>query len=112
MFNYKNSLLCTVIFYGSGGSTVYNEIPCTAQGGTCVADNQCPSGKVINVKGLCPVQQPNGVECCTRAPKARIVRNPTSCRSRGGECTLGQCAEFISMATTDCDSGQKCCIYV
>lgn len=42
---------------------IKSEPQCTSSGGTCVIEEDCPSG-LLAEKGLCPQQQQNGVECC------------------------------------------------
>ncbi|KOB54641.1 Carboxypeptidase inhibitor [Operophtera brumata] len=42
----------------------YFELPCMTFGGKCLPVEECPKGRLLSVKGLCPLQQKEGVECC------------------------------------------------
>ncbi|KAI5638580.1 hypothetical protein NE865_08772 [Phthorimaea operculella] len=84
------------------------EWPCLARGGICVKSSDCPADKRSPVKGLCPLNQRSGYECCHDLPISE-----TRCRARGGECVLRRCPENLTFhRATDCQQNEKCCILV
>ncbi|XP_066996594.2 uncharacterized protein [Anabrus simplex] len=48
---------------------------CVLQGGVCRYVSECPSGQLTSIKGLCPVQQSQGVECCYTGRRGRREAN-------------------------------------
>ncbi|KAJ8735128.1 hypothetical protein PYW08_014378 [Mythimna loreyi] len=48
----------------SSGNAPFFEIPCMIVGGVCARSVACPKGTKVGVRGLCPVQQDLGMECC------------------------------------------------
>ncbi|XP_068210731.1 U-scoloptoxin(19)-Tl1a-like [Palaemon carinicauda] len=71
-----------MVDHGSSGSFVLEE-PCSSQGGNCALEDSCPEEDRFPEKGLCPMQQSQGVECCRRVPL-----NVRDCKKRGGFCIL------------------------
>ncbi|CAB3221154.1 unnamed protein product [Arctia plantaginis] len=78
----------------------FAELPCLTIGGICAGEYNCPKNSRVPIKGLCPLQQKEGIECCK--PENPILR----CRSRGGNCESIediQCPQFLTVKeATDC----------
>lgn len=51
-------------FTDRNASSVFNEEQCLRGGGTCLPEIECPHGSLSQQRGLCPMQQKLGVECC------------------------------------------------
>ncbi|XP_013148531.1 PREDICTED: uncharacterized protein LOC106111105 [Papilio polytes] len=84
-----------------------NELPCLAIGGNCLNINTCPEERRSLVKGLCPMQEQHGIECCD-------LRSVTgeSCAKEGGKCVprYSDCEEKITFFEGgDCSINEKCC---
>ncbi|XP_049887924.1 U-scoloptoxin(19)-Sm1a [Pectinophora gossypiella] len=96
--------------YSVNSGEPFNELPCTTQGGICVRAFDCPEGKLDRVKGLCPLQQRNNVECCHG-----VALSETRCRKNGGECmpATSRCPDsLVFQRATDCEKDHKCCILI
>ncbi|CAB3256121.1 unnamed protein product [Arctia plantaginis] len=78
----------------------FAELPCLTIGGICAGEYNCPKNSRVPIKGLCPLQQKEGIECCKH--ENPILR----CRSRGGNCESIediQCPQFFTVKeATDC----------
>ncbi|CAH0698696.1 unnamed protein product [Spodoptera exigua] len=48
----------------NAGNAPFFELPCMIVGGTCAKPMYCPDGTRVATRGLCPVQQEQGMECC------------------------------------------------
>ncbi|XP_075978279.1 uncharacterized protein LOC142977981 isoform X2 [Anticarsia gemmatalis] len=89
---------------------LFAELPCLSIGGYCEKVGQCPKKSHEVPKGLCPVQQKDGVECCK--PQRPMVR----CRQRGGDCVSTSeftCPDFLIVKEAfDCKQDEVCCVFV
>ncbi|PZC73602.1 hypothetical protein B5X24_HaOG209047 [Helicoverpa armigera] len=93
----------------SSGNAPFFELPCMVVGGTCARSVACPKGTKVSAKGLCPVQQEHGMECC------RPTLVEMRCSSKGGECVSSffKCPISLRISeATDCAKDQTCCVYV
>nr|XP_026484604.1 uncharacterized protein LOC113392401 [Vanessa tameamea] len=103
-------ILDVVVSYESEELSNY-ELPCITFGGICVHTDDCPKDKHSEIKGLCPLQQKSGVECCHAIPISE-----TRCRKNGGECFAKNhtsCPEKLTfIEATDCSDDEMCCILV
>ncbi|XP_066941165.1 uncharacterized protein [Macrobrachium rosenbergii] len=82
------------------------EEPCSSEGGICGLESYCPAQDRFPEKGLCPMQQEKGVECCRIVPL-----NLRDCRRRGGEClTPEACGRSIREPSGVCAEGEVCCV--
>lgn len=59
----------TFFFTGEGEgaalpATINVEEACALAGGICLPEKECPTGHLSPKRGLCPLQQEAGVECC------------------------------------------------
>ncbi|XP_048006551.1 U-scoloptoxin(19)-Tl1a-like isoform X2 [Leguminivora glycinivorella] len=106
-------LSAVYVNYGTGYEatwTTHEELPCLTIGGLCVSSTDCQDANRVPVKGLCPQQQKNGIECCYALPFSE-----TRCQKRGGECVEKQqkCPpNLIFSRATDCGERENCCILV
>ncbi|XP_026331540.1 uncharacterized protein LOC113238907, partial [Hyposmocoma kahamanoa] len=87
--------------------SIMMEEPCAHAGGQCVLASDCPAGLLAETAGLCPNQQPRGVECCygmsvkeTRCFKLGVCMPLTSFCSD----------KLIFTQAKDCLDDEKCCI--
>ncbi|KAJ8735127.1 hypothetical protein PYW08_014377 [Mythimna loreyi] len=90
--------------------SIYNEEPCTSQGGLCTLEIDCPRGHILQEKGLCPAQRSKGVECCYG-----LSVKETRCEKRGGICMPGRepCNKDLRFTEAiDCPKEHTCCILV
>ncbi|XP_054277069.1 U-scoloptoxin(19)-Tl1a isoform X2 [Macrosteles quadrilineatus] len=85
---------------------VFNEEPCTSQGGVCLDTSECPEGKLAEKRGLCPEQQKRGVECCLA-----VGRSVKDCQGLGGVCRK-DCPANISIKEAEDCNDQVCCALV
>ncbi|XP_013181107.1 PREDICTED: uncharacterized protein LOC106127551 [Papilio xuthus] len=84
-----------------------NELPCLAIGGNCLNINLCPEDRRSLVKGLCPAQEQQDIDCCD-------LRSLTgeACAKNGGMCVsrYEDCDEKITFFEGgDCTINEKCC---
>ncbi|PSN53306.1 hypothetical protein C0J52_04688 [Blattella germanica] len=54
------------------------EEACSRAGGMCLPESECPAGRLNPKKGLCPMQQSAGIECCHSLQR---VGNSNRCHS-------------------------------
>ncbi|KAJ8733628.1 hypothetical protein PYW07_014179 [Mythimna separata] len=91
----------------SSGNAPFFELPCMAVGGICARSVACPEGTKVGVRGLCPVQQDLGMECC-RPPKN------IKCKTKGGKCLATydfSCPRALKIEdANDCSSDEVCCV--
>ncbi|XP_050355726.1 U-scoloptoxin(19)-Sm1a-like [Nymphalis io] len=103
-------ILDVVVSYDSEGISNL-ELPCLTFGGICVHTDDCPKDKQSEIKGLCPMQQKSGFECCHALPKSE-----TRCSKHGGDCSAKNqlsCPEDLTYReATDCTDDEVCCILV
>ncbi|KAF9803181.1 hypothetical protein SFRURICE_018332 [Spodoptera frugiperda] len=91
------------------GNAPFFELPCMIVGGTCAKPMYCPDGTRVGTKGLCPVQQPQGMECC------RPSTHDITCHSKGGECVSDhyKCPRLLRVKeANDCGAGNTCCAFI
>ncbi|KPJ18376.1 hypothetical protein RR48_01174 [Papilio machaon] len=104
------ALTCTTFLtrnYVEVPPSTMNELPCLAIGGNCLSINMCPEDRRSLGKGLCPVQEQQGIECCD-------LRSLTgeACAKEGGVCVsrYEDCEEKITFFEGgDCSINEKCC---
>ncbi|XP_049774589.1 U-scoloptoxin(19)-Sm1a [Schistocerca cancellata] len=90
-------------------ATFHPEAACSRQGGLCVLAAECPPGSLHNTTGLCPQQQPQGVECCYG-----LSVQERRCSARGGVCRpKHKCGRQLwEERAEDCGPTDTCCILV
>lgn len=90
-------------------ATIKMEKACARAGGMCLPKKECPTGQLNPTRGLCPLQQEAGVECCHGL--SILERR---CSKRGGECTpKTRCGrELWDDHAEDCSQNEACCILV
>ncbi|XP_022828369.1 uncharacterized protein LOC111357791 [Spodoptera litura] len=91
------------------GNAPFFELPCMIVGGTCAKPMYCPDGTRVGTKGLCPVQQEQGMECC------RPSSGDITCHSKGGECVSDhyKCPRLLRVKeANDCGIGNTCCAFI
>lgn len=85
------------------GVNVYKmERACARQGGLCVHSSDCQSHTAI--KGLCPENAHQGVECCYEVTPPQGLR----CHQYDGKCN-DWCHPTQRMPAKDCAIGLACC---
>lgn len=107
LFESKCKVMATVSAEGNNPHEEFHpEDACFRQGGICGLESFCPSENQFTEKGLCPLQQSKGVECCRSVPL-----NIRDCRKRGGEClSEKECGRAPREAFGVCPPDQICCI--
>ncbi|KAF9413252.1 hypothetical protein HW555_008474 [Spodoptera exigua] len=66
-------------------------------------------GTRVATRGLCPVQQEQGMECC------RPTSQDVTCHSKGGECVSNhyKCPRLLEVKeANDCGLDNTCCAFV
>ncbi|KAF7283080.1 hypothetical protein GWI33_001486 [Rhynchophorus ferrugineus] len=105
----KALIVFAVLFasvYGELESNFYSEDSCTAKGGSCVLEKECPGPLEDGISSLCSGQKSDGAVCCTK-----IKLEDVNCYQSHNECR-GNCPEALSLGRKGCPKDSVCCVLV